>query len=451
MSTRFRRSSIPLLCALAALAAGAETASAANAQRQLHYRGQTIEVPASWPVYRMAAEPTRCIRFDRKAVYLGRPSSKQRCPAHVVGRQRAIVIEPAGVGGVRRVTASRRPVAAPVATDRHSKATASAGYFTGLGFDACTAPPQTTMTAWLSSPYRAVGVYIGGANRGCGQPNLTSDWVAAQIAAGWRLIPTYVGLQAPSNGCGCSGIKSTQAAFQGSAAADDAVLQAASLGIGLGNPIYFDMEGYSRTSSNTSAVLTFLEAWTERLHQRGYVSGVYGSAGSTIADLVGQYELAYSEPDDVWIAHYDGLQTTSDSYVPSTYWVNHQRLRQYRGGHKETWGGVTLNIDNDYVDGAVVGSATRPIKRIKCRRVVFDHRPVAGAFKIRGFNITRCAKARRVASVSRRSVFAARGRARAYRKKGFTCEGRRTGPISVGYRCQLSTAKILFVRKGADG
>ncbi len=451
MPTRLRRTFIPLLCALGFLAAGTD-AAAATAQRQVHYRGQTIEVPASWPVYRMAAEPTRCIRFDRKAVYLGRPSSEQRCPAHVVGRSRAIVIEPAAAGGVRRVTAGRAAVRAPVDTapNRRSRATASASYFTGLGFDACSAPPQTTMTAWLSSPYRAVGVYIGGANRGCGQPNLTSDWVAAQIAAGWRLIPTYVGLQAPSNGCSCSSIKSSQAAFQGSAAADDAVLQAASLGIGLGNPIYFDMEGYSRTATNTSAVLTFLDAWTERLHQRGYVSGVYGSAASTIADLVGQYELAFSEPDDIWIAHYDGLQTTSDTYVPSTYWVNHQRLRQYRGGHKETYGGVALSIDNDYVDGAVVGSASRPLRRIKCRKVVFDHRPVAGAFRIRGFNITRCAKARHVASVSRRSVFAATGRTRAYSKKGFTCEGRRTGRASVRYRCQLGTAKILFVRKGSS-
>jgi hypothetical protein len=32
-------------------------------------------------------------------------------------------------------------------------------------------------------------------------------------------------------------------------------------------------------------------------------------------------------------------------------------VHQYKGGHNETWGGVTINIDNDYVDGAVVGGA----------------------------------------------------------------------------------------------
>ncbi len=58
-----------------------------------------------------------------------------------------------------------------------------------------------TMAAWASSPYRAVGVYIGGVNRACSQPNLTSSWVATQTEAGWHLIPTYVGLQAPTSAC----------------------------------------------------------------------------------------------------------------------------------------------------------------------------------------------------------------------------------------------------------
>jgi hypothetical protein len=45
--------------------------------------------------------------------------------------------------------------------------------------------------------------------------------------------------------------------------------------------------------------------------------------------------------------------TTADSYVPSQYWANHERIKQYRGGHLETYGGVTVNIDNDLVDAAV--------------------------------------------------------------------------------------------------
>ena len=43
------------------------------------------------------------------------------------------------------------------------------------------------MAAWAASPYRAIGVYIGGANRACSQPNLTSSWVSA--AGRRRLAP----------------------------------------------------------------------------------------------------------------------------------------------------------------------------------------------------------------------------------------------------------------------
>ena len=51
------------------------------------------------------------------------------------------------------------------------------------------------MSKWL--PHRAVGIYIGGVNSPCSQPNLRTSWVDREIAAGWHLIPLYVGLQAP--------------------------------------------------------------------------------------------------------------------------------------------------------------------------------------------------------------------------------------------------------------
>jgi Domain of unknown function (DUF1906) len=432
----------------------AAPAAANDGVREVRYRGASFSVPSSWPVLRLAADPTLCVRLDRRAVYLGRPGPSQRCPAHAVGRNRAILIEPTAGGSARRVNPSAPPQAPPPAAPgarraRPAIATASAGYFTGLGFDACSAPPVTTMSAWLSSPYRAIGVYIGGINRGCSQPNLTPTWVATQITAGWKLIPTYVGLQAPTDVCGCASINPSQAVTQGIAAADDAVTQATALGIGTGNPIYFDMEGYSRTKTNSSAVLTFLDAWTDRLHQRGYVSGVYGSASSTITDLVSQYGLGYSEPDDVWIAHWDGLQNTSSAYVPASYWPNHQRLKQYRGGHNERWGGVTLNIDNNYLDGAVVGALTK-IKRINCPSVVFARRPASGAFKIRAFNVALCGPPRRVAGASRQSRFSAAGRSRVYRKEGFSCAGRRLGRAKVLYECRRGILKIRFVRRGLD-
>ena len=121
------------------------------------------------------------------------------------------------------------------------------------------------------------------------------------------------------------------------------------------------MEQYSRTSTNTMAVLSFLSGWTQALHADGYQSGVYSSASSGISDLVSQYGTGYAEPDDIWIAHWDGQATTNDSYVPSGDWPGSTRLRQYAGGHNETYGGVTINIDSDYLNGATAtGAPTSP-------------------------------------------------------------------------------------------
>src|SRR5262249_14537315 len=171
----------------------------------------------------------------------------------------------------------------------------AASVYTGPGFDVCDTPSTRTMSAWSASRYRGIGVYIGGVNAACSQGNLNRSWVATEVAAGWHLIPIYVGLQAPSNGCGCTGMTTSQAGTQGTAAADDAIAQAQALGIPSGNPIYDDMEGYSTTSSNTSAVMTFLAAWTAELHAKGYVSGVYSSGASGISDLVARYHGGYLE------------------------------------------------------------------------------------------------------------------------------------------------------------
>jgi Domain of unknown function (DUF1906) len=321
--------------------------------KTIHFGGEEIAVPAGWPVFNLAERPHVCVRLDRKAVYLGRPGAAQRCPANAIGRRQAILIDP----GARARAARAKAQASRVRPAQIS----AASEYTGLGFDACTAPSRRSMSAWGSSPFRAIGVYIGGLNRGCSQPNLTASWVAEQTAAGWNLIPTYVGLQAPTSSCSSCAKLSTSAstaAAQGGEAADDAVEAAKLVGIGEGSPIYFDMESYSRTSSATNATLTFLGAWTTRLHALGYDSGVYSSSASGIADLAAKPGSSYPLPDDLWIANWNGRTSTEDPYVPASAWADHQRIHQYRGGHDETYGGVTINIDNNYVEGATAGTGS---------------------------------------------------------------------------------------------
>jgi hypothetical protein len=373
---RTRRGALVGCLALAALGAAALAANPAAAQaKTIRYAGKTVRAPGAWPVYRLDRHPRMCVRLDRRAVYLGRPSPGQSCPAGAVGRRRAILVEP------RRAARPQILSGAPRTALRSS----GGAVFTGLGFDACSAPSSRAMSAWKGSPYRAVGVYIGGVNRACSQPNLTPQWVAAQTGAGWHLIPTYVGLQAPTSSCSsCAKLSASQATAQGAAAALDAVERAAAVAMGQGSPIYFDMESYSRTSSASAATLAFLQAWTKKLHALGYLSGVYSSSASGIADLAGQVGSGYELPDDLWIANWNGQQSTADPVVPAGAWTPHQRIHQYRGGHDETYGGVTINIDNDYVDGAAVGEATlsegSPIGFLD-----LASSPVPGQVRVRGW------------------------------------------------------------------
>ncbi|MFC4018631.1 DUF1906 domain-containing protein [Micromonospora sp. GCM10011542] len=226
------------------------------------------------------------------------------------------------------------------------------GTFTGLGFDTCAAPSNAAMKAWLQSPYRAVGIYIGGVNRGCAQPNLTRSWVTTQQTAGWRLFPLYVGLQAP-----CSTyqrrIDPARAAAQGREAADDAVRNARALGLASSSTITLDMENYPAGNvACTEAVNSFVSAWSNRLHDQRFRSGFYTKVTSAgLRDQVAAYSRpGHVRPDVIDFARWDSVQTVSDSALPASLWMPGRRMKQYRGDHHETWGGVRINIDSNYLD-----------------------------------------------------------------------------------------------------
>jgi hypothetical protein len=392
--------------------AGVTLGGPTRALRTLRYHGVSVHVPRSWTVFDLARHPQTCVRFNRHAVYLGTPGHQERCPADAVGRTDAILISPLGAtkeaaiataGGLGlegdvssysvrtagvEVTAtwSRSPQVVSRALGRNllpgangRAATSSKGAvpgapatgsarrgrpylrgstFRGLGFDACAAPSLSQMAAWSHSPYRGIGIYIGGINMACAQPNLTRTWIKHQIASGWHPAPLYVGLQAAGSGCGCRtlSLNTAQAHSEGIAAGRDAVAHAKRLGILPGNPIYYDMEGHSTGGSNTAAVLAFFSGWTSTIHAARYISGVYGSASTTMSSLVPKYHTRYREPDDIWIADWNGERSTHDPYVPASEWSHRQRLHQYAGAHNESYGGVTINIDNDFLNGATANA-----------------------------------------------------------------------------------------------
>jgi hypothetical protein len=257
------------------------------------------------------------------------------------------------------------PTLAEPATTVNYPAGASATLYSGLAFDTCTAPPLTAILAWAASPYRALGVYIGGVNRTCGQPQLTAAWVSAVSGLNWRLLPVYKGLQAPCGGKPTDKkITPSAAASQGIAAADDAVAKAKALGMTGGSALYNDMEPYSVTNVGCrNAVLRYLSSWTKEAHRLGYLAGVYAQLSSGAANLAQVYSsTGYARPDALWIARYDGASSlTGWAGVPNQDWAVHQRAKQYRNSHNETYGGVTITIDNDRVDApvATVGRSYR--------------------------------------------------------------------------------------------
>ncbi|HEX6248780.1 MAG TPA: glycoside hydrolase domain-containing protein [Nocardioidaceae bacterium] len=259
--------------------------------------------------------------------------------------------------------------------------------FSGYGFDQCVTPSQRAMDAWLtSSPYWAVGIYIAGDSRYCGddqQTNLTPAWVSTQLANGWRLLPITVGPQASCSVRYRDQVRISPkpaddyaaAREQGRVEARSTVRRAKRLGIVPGSTLWYDLEHTTTTDITRrcrASALTFLSAWTRTLHRLGYDSGVYSSASSwiRILDDARVAEPTYAVPDRIWIAEWVDASryrrpptktppSLLSSYVRDDGWQPGGRMRQYRGGHDERYGGVTINIDTNYLH---LGRGTRPGK-----------------------------------------------------------------------------------------
>jgi hypothetical protein len=211
------------------------------------------------------------------------------------------------------------------------------------------------MQSWRQA-FSAMAVYIGGVEAGCASPNLTAGWVRAVTAMGWSLMPTYVGRQASCSSYSAR-IRPARAAAQGRAAALDAIHQAAALGMGRGTPVYYDMEAYRGHRRCRNATLAFLDAWTRTLHALGYTSGVYSSASSGAENLGWAHTVSghrIAKPDSLWFGLWDNERNVRGlPYLLQDWWRGSRRIKQYEGPHKRTVGGYTLDIDSDWVFGAV--------------------------------------------------------------------------------------------------
>ena len=219
------------------------------------------------------------------------------------------------------------------------------GSFTGYGFDACVAPNQKVMDAWnLKSPFTAIGIYISGNSRYCGdayQPNLSNAWVAknaptagdsSRSTSATRHPASRTTPRAGSRRSGCRRQSRRLAARRVATPTRRSPRSRSTASPPAACP--------TSTSSGTRAptacdniVLEFADAWTERLHAEGYKSGLY-SSGSAAIKAVDEARIAkragFTLPDHMWIAWTNKVANTDGGpYLSDAGWNNHQRIHQY--------------------------------------------------------------------------------------------------------------------------
>ena len=232
-------------------------------------------------------------------------------------------------------------------------------------------PRRRHSQAWSASPYRAVGIYLGGANRHAADGNLSASWVATDAVA--RLEPAAAlrraagAVRRPDPAAEAldrarrrprartcrrrrrSGASRARSVFP-RAARSTSTWRAT-----VGN----DARARRPSSRSSTAGTTELRAHRVR-------------AGRLRQRRVDDPRRLGARPVDAghrWIANWNGVEGVfGDPYVSDAIWPNHQRVHQYKGGHNETYGGVTINIDSNFVDGAVVGSVAARRRRRRLNR-----------------------------------------------------------------------------------
>ena len=104
----------------------------------------------------------------------------------------------------------------------------------------------------------------------------------------------------------------------------------------------------------------FADGWVRQLNARGYLGGMYSSlcSGHPRRRRGDEQRQPSRRSNAIWIAAWNNTPNVYGFGAPcalsDSLWNNHQRVHQYVGGHDEAYGGVTINIDTNAVDGPTV-------------------------------------------------------------------------------------------------
>lgn len=246
-----------------------------------------------------------------------------------------------------------------VQTAATAPAQAAFGISQRKGIDGCSFSNNTqTHAFWAGTPYYNLGIYLGGIAYGQGCSLLDASEISFAVNTdGWEAMFLWVGRQPPCTQISAPTFSSntTTARSQGADEAVQIYQRLNALGLDtLNTPVIYDFEPWNTGSSScVAAVRAFVGGFVAQMHlPPAQKAGFYGSScASGIYLLTG----ASPVPDFITGAAWS-TGTTSTKVLPcvsSSSWTNHQRHKQYRGGHSETWNGVTVQVDNDCSDAPI--------------------------------------------------------------------------------------------------
>lgn len=235
----------------------------------------------------------------------------------------------------------------PRLTTPASASPGSYGQSTGMGVDSCGFNATTAHGFYSNTPYWNIGIYVGGANAGC---PTGSSLANAELSQGWHALPLWVGPQSACSGYSNVISDNTSTAFsQGAAQESSMVSTMSSWGWNTDlTPVIFDLENYNTSNSTcVAAADSFIGGWSHNAKlSPAQIPAVYGSTCGS--DLNSFASLGSNVPSIIDGADWDGNPSTwTLTCVPSGNWVYEQRIKQYNGGHYETWNGYTVDVDSD--------------------------------------------------------------------------------------------------------
>lgn len=235
---------------------------------------------------------------------------------------------------------------------------------TGEGFDIASLPTTTDMSDWfITTPYYAIGVYLGGENSDGTAPGIS--WLSSVMGEDWAVWLLWVGPQSQCAGSEYTHFSNSLGSAQsaGEAQADAAVAAASVRNFG-DEYIVYDMEALNTNDPNyaacVSAAQSFINGWEYEMHT---VHGQHGAAyGSSCEPPMTDYTAHSNIPEAIFPGDwYHSMYATSPiSCVPNNYWDQNQRVHQWSQNSALRFlpgdSGPAAIIDEDCLDGPAQGS-----------------------------------------------------------------------------------------------